>query len=282
MSAEPLVTFVVRARNAEATLERCLRSVQEQTRPARVVVVDNRSTDATVAIARAHGALVVDRGPLPFNYGRAINRGMEQVRTPYAAILSSHCWLRDPRHVEVVEELFGDPTVAGLGGGLRAPTGELLTGPHRQERLVLAPGYGFSNHSSAVRTAVWRQFPFTEELPASEELDWVGRVTAAGHAVVIDPRLHVPNGHRRAQGLTALHRRALREGWAAGALGLEPAERLPYLSRVLSEVPAHRRWALPLYLVHVPRLVEVHGFVSGALQGRAHRRGDPSRLPPPA
>ena len=44
------VTVVVPTKNAARTLAACLASVRSQTYPCRAVVVDNGSTDATVAI----------------------------------------------------------------------------------------------------------------------------------------------------------------------------------------------------------------------------------------
>ncbi|MDQ1666368.1 MAG: hypothetical protein QOH75_2399 [Actinomycetota bacterium] len=52
------VAVVVPARNAEAILDACLASIVAS-RPAALVVVDGMSTDATVEIARRHGATVI-------------------------------------------------------------------------------------------------------------------------------------------------------------------------------------------------------------------------------
>ena len=57
------VTAVVAARNEEATLDACLTALRGQA--ARVVVVDDASTDGTADIARRHGAQVVSSGGPP-------------------------------------------------------------------------------------------------------------------------------------------------------------------------------------------------------------------------
>lgn len=59
----PTSTVVVPTRNAERTLEACLRSLRAQQEPCIVVVVDNHSTDGTLAIARSLADIVDISGP---------------------------------------------------------------------------------------------------------------------------------------------------------------------------------------------------------------------------
>jgi glycosyltransferase involved in cell wall biosynthesis len=58
------VSFVVPTRNTERTLAACLASIRAQDHPdVELVVVDNRSTDMTAAIARAHADVFESAGP---------------------------------------------------------------------------------------------------------------------------------------------------------------------------------------------------------------------------
>jgi glycosyltransferase involved in cell wall biosynthesis len=58
------ISFVVPTRNSGRTLDACLASLRAQTHPdVEVVVVDNRSTDGTPAIARRHAHRFVEWGP---------------------------------------------------------------------------------------------------------------------------------------------------------------------------------------------------------------------------
>lgn len=61
---EPLVSVIVPTRNSEKTLEACLASIKEQEYPRiELIVVDNHSTDNTVAIARRFADEVCEAGP---------------------------------------------------------------------------------------------------------------------------------------------------------------------------------------------------------------------------
>ncbi|MGZ4787229.1 MAG: glycosyltransferase [Terriglobales bacterium] len=65
--AEPMVSVIVPARNEEACLADCLRSLQEQTGiDYEIIVVNDNSTDRTAKIARSFGGVkVIDAPPLP-------------------------------------------------------------------------------------------------------------------------------------------------------------------------------------------------------------------------
>jgi succinoglycan biosynthesis protein ExoO len=78
------VTVVVAARNAAATIERCMRSALEQGGP--IVLVDDFSTDETAAIARgvAGGRLTVVSPARHETIGAARQAGIEAVTTKFA------------------------------------------------------------------------------------------------------------------------------------------------------------------------------------------------------
>jgi len=89
----PAVSVVIPARNAAPTIGRTLRSLQNQTLPGpefQVVLVDDGSTDDTVAIAEASGARVITQhgvGP-----GEARNRGVEASEAEIIAFTDADCF----------------------------------------------------------------------------------------------------------------------------------------------------------------------------------------------
>jgi glycosyltransferase involved in cell wall biosynthesis len=66
---QPKIGVIIPARNEEDSIARVLRDIPAEL-SARVVVVNNRSTDRTAEIARAHGAVVLDEDRP--GYGRCI------------------------------------------------------------------------------------------------------------------------------------------------------------------------------------------------------------------
>jgi len=78
-SPPPLVSVVVTTRNSARTLERCLRSIRQQTYPrVELIVIDNGSSDATVETAWRHADVVAAQGPersAQRNYGAELATG---------------------------------------------------------------------------------------------------------------------------------------------------------------------------------------------------------------
>ena len=77
MMTVPAVSFVVPARNEASYIDATLSSIErrETDLDYEVVVADGGSTDGTAAIARKHGATVVEEGGHSIASGR--NRGAE-------------------------------------------------------------------------------------------------------------------------------------------------------------------------------------------------------------
>ena len=72
--ATPKIGVIIPARNEEGSIANVLRDIPAELSP-RVVVVNNRSTDRTAEIARAHGAVVLDEDRP--GYGRVMLTGLE-------------------------------------------------------------------------------------------------------------------------------------------------------------------------------------------------------------
>lgn len=226
---------VIRTLNESEFIGRCLETLQRQRGGFEldILVVDSGSTDATLEIVRSHGARIVNLPAQDFDYSKALNVGIEEVRGELVISLSAHAIPLDGDWLETITAPFADVRVAGVSSRqvpwpdapwqevhrLRHQFGEAARVYSRESN----GGIIFSNAASAIRRSVWTEHPFT--LPAAEDLDWAQRVVAAGWAVVYEPRTAVYHSHHegpRAQALRMMdinrvldggeQRRTLRRG----------------------------------------------------------------------
>lgn len=199
------VGVVIRTLNEAELIGTCLETLGRQ-RPGfdlDVLVVDSGSTDATIEIARSHGARVHEIAPGEFDYSTAINVGFEQVRGDLVMILSAHAIPVDEDWVARMVAPFEDDRVAGVASRQvpwhDAPLREVLRLARefpeagRVYDSVNGDGVLFSNAASCVRRRVWAEQPFT--LPAAEDLEWAARVVGAGWTVVYQADAAVYHSH---------------------------------------------------------------------------------------
>ncbi|MCB0829209.1 MAG: glycosyltransferase family 2 protein [Solirubrobacterales bacterium] len=109
----PRIAVVVPSWNCLGDLRECLASLDAQTGvELEVVVVDNGSSDGSVAFLQQHG---IKHVPLPRNLGfaAAVNLGIEMTTTEMVATLNSDTVLEPGALAELYRTLAGDP---GLGG----------------------------------------------------------------------------------------------------------------------------------------------------------------------
>jgi glycosyltransferase involved in cell wall biosynthesis len=178
MEERPIVTVVVPTRNAERTLATCLASIRAQTYlNVELVVVDNSSTDATLAIAKDYADHAVTWGPersAQRNHGWRIGSG------DYLVFIDADMVLSRNIVAEAVEAFNGD---AGLGAlvipELSFGEGFLARCRALEKRLYLG--------ASQVEAA--RVFPrrvleqvggYDENMSAFEDWELPDRVRAAG------------------------------------------------------------------------------------------------------
>lgn len=229
MSAEPeLVTVVMAVRDGARFLAEAIASVVAQTHPrTEIVVVDGRSSDATVAIA--HGfpgvRVVTQRGT---GIADAYNSGVREARGGLVAFLShDDVWLPDKlaRQTEWLREHPDHLFVTGharfeLAPGHRPPPGfrRELIGADRPAHIM--------ETLLARRAAFDVVGSFDVRHATAEDVDWFARARDLGVAsgtvpcVVVRKRLHDRNASMDATSndrelLAALRRSVLRKRRAA-------------------------------------------------------------------
>jgi len=91
------ITVLIPARNEAAVIGETLAALRDQGAGLRIIVVDDQSSDATAAIARAAGADVVVGAPLPEGWvGKlwALEQGRRVVRSPLVLLVDADIALR--------------------------------------------------------------------------------------------------------------------------------------------------------------------------------------------
>ena len=217
------VRIVIRARDEAAKIGITLARLAQQTvaHEAEVVVVDSGSRDATARIARDAGARVIEIPAASFSYGGALNAGCAGASVPLLVALSAHGPPPDERWLERLLEPFSDERVACACGYAVGPDGGPLGGRVVQD-LALArahPFWGYSNSAGAFRAELWRERPFREDMPGTEDKEWAWHWLQQGRLVVVDPTLATEHSHRD-EGPLATYRRA-RNVWRGFGMYLD-------------------------------------------------------------
>jgi len=210
-----IVSVIVRARDEEANIGRCLGLVNGQRLDRctiEVIVVDSGSRDATVEVARDHGAKVIELPPSSFSFGGALNLGCANARGQIFVALSAHAFPGDELWLGRLVESFRDQFVACACGDAYGPDGLRLRAPVLQDVALATrhPAWGYSNAAGAFRAELWRRRPFRADLPGGEDKEWAWHWLAQGYTCVVDPALTVDHDHTH-DPLPAIYLRARRE-----------------------------------------------------------------------
>ena len=106
MSKDKKVSVIIRAKNEERWIGHAIQSVIDHIESPEIVIIDNHSSDETLAIARTFQAdpelensnrfteikiISID----DYSPGKALNLGVQHSSHEYILILSSHCVLKE-------------------------------------------------------------------------------------------------------------------------------------------------------------------------------------------
>ena len=208
-----MISVVVPVKNGGEDLARCLAGIAAQRvdEEVEVVVVDSGSTDGSVDVARAAGAVVEEIDPAEFGHGRTRNLGVRLARgelvvfTSQDAVATDETWLA---HLSAAAR--SGPEVAGAYGrqlphaDARPPEQfflDFLYGPEprvqhvREDEELTFEATLFSNVNAAVPRWALERFPFRDDLTMSEDQEWSRRALRAGFSLVYEPKAAVRHSH---------------------------------------------------------------------------------------
>ena len=218
----PEVTVTIPVRNGGALLGEVLRALSTQTVAHELLVCDSGSSDGSQALARAHGALVLEIAPERFSHGGTRNLLMDAAAGAHVALLTQDSVPADERWLERL-----------LGGFALADDVALVYGPYRPRpqaspavRMELESWFGslspdgaaqverldererstlqtieligrrgfFTDANACVARAAWRQVPF-REVPYAEDRVLAIDMLRAGYAKAFVPQAAVVHSH---------------------------------------------------------------------------------------
>jgi succinoglycan biosynthesis protein ExoA len=216
-AVKPFVSIVVPLLNEEATLERLVRSLLDQTYPKEryeILVADGGSTDRTLEVLR--GVDREGRVRVLDNPGRtapaALNVLIAASRGEIVTRVDGHSFVA-PDYLERIVEVLEDSGEMVVGGPVRMEPDT----PFRRalvEALYAPVGVGSvpyrtlrqRAHVESLQTGSFRREvldqvgPFDESLAVVEDLDMNTRIRKAGYRLLLDPGIrfwYIPRGSLR-------------------------------------------------------------------------------------
>lgn len=209
------VSVVVPIRNAARTLPRCLEALAKlDPAPHEIVLVDNGSTDESLAFIRAFAGKYAAKGVRALEEPRrgaaaARNTGARVVVGDVIAFTDADC-APDPSWLRALMEPFGDPSVLAVAGRVQAApasaTVELFSAlytlqssekPARYQRWTPWEG-GFPTANFAVRRGSFKEIGgFDEEVEIyGEDYDLCARLYGHKAVIAYTPEATVRHHHR--------------------------------------------------------------------------------------
>ena len=119
---EMTISVVIPVYNEEKYIRKCLKALKDGQRvPDEIIIVDGGSTDHTVKIAKQMGCKVIDNPKKNAACGR--NAGILKAKGDIIAFTDGDCIVHS-EWLAVIEEIFEDLTVDGIGGKVIAANPE--------------------------------------------------------------------------------------------------------------------------------------------------------------
>jgi len=215
-----IISVIIRTKNEEKWIEKCLQAIYNQKVNAdiEVVLVDNNSSDHTIAIAKRYSVnkIINIENFIP---GKALNDGIKVSSGDYIVCISAHCipenndWLK-----KMLSNFNNNSNIAGVYGR-QIPMS--FTNPIDKRDLLIVFGkdkriqkkdYFFHNANSMIPRLIWEKFPFDENVTNIEDRVWGKQVIEEGYNIIYEPEatvfhhhgLHQGNQEKRAKGVVSI------------------------------------------------------------------------------
>ena len=223
----PEVTIVIRTFNEQKHLNALFDAIDRQSlKSLETIVVDSGSFDHTRMIAKDRADNLIRIDSHDFTFGYSLNVGIEAARGELIAIISAHTIPTDEFWLEQLIAPLRDGSVAMTYGrqvGLacskfsEAEDFERLYGPVARQEI--SSRLTVNNANSAIKRALWEQYPFDEKLTGLEDIDWARHWMERGMLVEYRPSAVIQHIHE--ESWRQIRHRYYREAVAWRSMGLK-------------------------------------------------------------
>ncbi len=207
----PMVSVIIPTYNAGAAIGELLKSIEEQSLPCELLIIDSGSTDNTVAMAMSHDVHILDVDKGSFNHGATRNLAARYCTGEILVFLTQDALLSDNWSLEALAEPLSDRDVAASYGrqvcrdDASPPErfARLFNYPEAAHRRVLADtaAFGvktffFSNVFSAMRRKEFEEVEgFPENVVMFEDMIFAAKLLNKGYTIAYAPEAQVIHSH---------------------------------------------------------------------------------------
>lgn len=201
-----MVDFVVRVKNEIDYVRRSISSIHSNFgSSARIIVVDNMSTDGTMDAVRSLGETgtnIIIKMIKEYTPGRAINMGIEECKSEIACVLSAHCEIVEVGMQDLLSH-FSDDLCFGVIGSQMPLSHNLSVSPkpfwgnftkNRVEKNPIeidGSCFLFHNAFSFISVKHWKKHKFDECVSGKEDRIWASQMVSNGFHFMFEPSCKV-------------------------------------------------------------------------------------------
>lgn len=213
-----MISAIIPVKNGEATLEKCLTAILNQTIADKIeiIVLDSASTDNSVTIAKSFGAQIININPFDFNHGLTRNEGVKYATGELIYFTVQDAYLAENDQLEKMASYFTDAQLSAVVG-MQATAHDIDKNPARWFKRFTTPypetrhfphEFSFSNLTkkqqfelsswdnvnAMYRKAALQKIPFIKT-NLSEDWLWANEALHNGMKLIRDPSLLVYHYH---------------------------------------------------------------------------------------
>lgn len=213
------ISVIIRARNEDRWIGHAMQSVLDFLEKPEIIIIDNKSTDDTISIARSFQTdpELESKGSFTdikivdieeYTPGKALNLGVKHASFDYILVLSSHCVITEFNLEKHVKDL--NSNVAVFGNQIPKYNGKTITKRYlwshfkeEEEKNMFSDmekRYFFHNALSFFKKEFLIDNPFNENLTGKEDRYWANEIINSNHNILYDPSMcadhhYTPNGN---------------------------------------------------------------------------------------